>query len=60
MYLTILSKNTHSPIKECLWISFNDLKKKKGIPFDGNFILETDEQYTHVVRIINGRKHHRG
>lgn len=59
MYLTILSKNINSPIKECLLISFNDLKKKKGILFDGNFILETDEQYANAVRIINGRKNHR-
>lgn len=60
MYLTILSKNINSPIKECLSISYNDLKEKKGILFDGNFILETDEHYAHAVRIINGRKNHRG
>ena len=60
MYLTILGKNINSPIKECLSISFNDLKERKGILFDGNFILETDEHYAHAVRIINGRKNHRG
>ena len=59
MYLTILSRNLDSPIKECLSISFNDLKKKRGIVFDDNFILETDAHYAHAVRIINGRKNHR-
>ncbi len=59
MYLTILSRNTHSPIKECLSLSFNDLKMKKGILFDGSFILETDEYYAHAVQIVNGRKNQR-
>ncbi len=57
-YLTILSKNMNSTMKDCLSISFNHLKEMKGIMFDGRYILETDEYYNRAIRIIKNRKNY--
>lgn len=55
IYLTALTKILHYSPGECLSMAYNELKKRKGIIFDGAFIKETDERYQNAVAILKRR-----
>ena len=42
------------PLDECLQHSYNQIKHKKGIMFNGSFIKESDKDYTQIARLVAG------
>ncbi|SFF10492.1 MazG-like family protein [Nitrosomonas sp. Nm166] len=55
IYLTALTRILHYSPGKCLSMAYNELKKRKGIIFDGTFIKETDEKYQNAVAILKRR-----
>mgnify|MGYP003125315317 CR=1 FL=1 len=41
-------------LSECLEHSYNEIKDRKGIMFNGSFIKSSDKDYTQIARIVAG------
>lgn len=56
--LTILSSQHGLTLEECLEISYNDIKDRKGIMLDGVFIKDTDPSYSGALAVLAARRVH--
>ena len=56
--LIILSAQHNIGLNECLEVSYNNIKDRKGIMLDGVFIKDTDQAYQTALNVLAARRVH--
>jgi len=51
--LTIIAAQQIITLEDCLSVAYNDIKDRNGILWNGVFIKETDNAYTHAKEMVD-------